>query len=81
MRGGPSHNPLHNILPAAAEDMNNNIGDESDDDVEIWSPNPWSFPRTKPGFQTIESKLESTIPKQQQWGEVILIHALGVFPD
>ena len=51
MRGGRSYLPLDDFLPAPAEDMLDNIGEESDDDGETRRPNPRSFRTTKTGFQ------------------------------
>jgi hypothetical protein len=51
MGGGCSHLPLDDILPLPAEDMIDNIGEESDDDSETRCPNSRSFPTTKTGFQ------------------------------
>ena len=58
MRGGRTYLPLDDILPAPAEDMVDDIGEESDDDCETRRPNPRSFPTTKTGFQKFERKLQ-----------------------
>jgi len=65
MRGGRSYLPLDDILPPPAEDMIDNIGEESDDDGEMRRPNPRSFPTTKTGFQKFERKLQKRIIRQQ----------------
>jgi len=54
MRGGRSYIPLDDILHAAAEDMIDNIGEQSDDDGETWRLKPRSFPTTKTGFKNFE---------------------------
>jgi len=66
MRGGRSYLPLDDILPPPAEDMIDDIGEESDDDGETWRPNARSFPTTKTGFEKFEWKLEKRIIRQQR---------------
>ena len=61
MHVGRSYLPLDAIITSPAEDMINDIWEESDDDCETQCPNPGSFPRTKTGFQTFERKLEKRI--------------------
>jgi len=81
MRGGRSYLPLNDILPPPAEDMIDDIGEESDDDGETRCPNPRSFLTTKTGFQKFEWKLQKRIIRQQRYLEVIRKHALGLFAD
>jgi len=81
MHGGRSYLPLDDILPPPAEDMIDDIGEESDDDGETWRPNPRSFPTTKTGFQKFERKMHKRIIRQQRYLEVIRNHALGLFTD
>jgi hypothetical protein len=81
MRGGRSYLPLDDILPPPAEDMIDDIGEESDDDGETRRPNPRSFPTTKTGFQKFERKLQKRIIRQQRYLEVIRNRALGLFAD
>ena len=65
MRGGRSYLPLEDILPPPAEDMINDIGEESDDDGETRHPNPRSFPTTKTGFQQFQRNLQKRIIRQE----------------
>jgi len=51
MRGGRSYFPLDDILQPPAEDMIDDIGEESDNDGVTRRPPPGSFVTTKPGFQ------------------------------
>jgi len=81
MRGGRSYLPLDDILPPPADDMINDIGEESDDDGEMRRPNPRSFPTMKTGFQKFELKLQKRIIRQQRYLEVIRNCALGLFAD
>jgi len=81
MCGGRSHLPLDDILPPPAEDMIDDIGEESDDVGETLHPNPRSFPTTKTGIQKFERKLQKRIIRQQRYLEVIQNHALGLFAD
>jgi len=81
MLGGRSYLPLDDILPPPAEDMIDNIGEESDDDGETQRPNPRSFPTTKTGFQKLERKLQMRIIRQQRYLEVIRNHALGLLAN
>jgi len=81
MRGGRSYHPLDNILPPPAEDMIDDIGEESDDDVETRRPNPRSFPTTKTGFEKLERKHQKRIIRQQRYLEVIRNCAVGLFAD
>jgi len=71
MRGGRSYLPLDDILPRPAEDMIDDIGEESDDDGETRRPNPRSFLTTKTGFQKLQRKLQKRIIRQQRYLEVI----------
>ena len=48
---GRSYHPLDHILPAPAEDMIDDIGEQLDDDAETWHQNRRSFQMTKPGLQ------------------------------
>ena len=81
MRGGRSYLPLDDILPPPAEDMINDIGEESDDEGETRRPNPRSFSTTKTGFQKFERKLQMRIIRKQRYLEVIRNRALGRFAD
>jgi len=81
MRGGHSYIPLDDILPPPAEDMIDDIGEQSADDGGTWRPNPRSFPTTKTGFQKFERKLQKRIIRQQRYLEVIRNRALGLFAD
>ena len=81
MGGGRSYLPLVDILPPPAEDMINEIGEETDDDGEMWCPNPRIFPTTKTGFQKIQRKLQKRIVIQPRYLEVIGDCALGLFAD
>jgi hypothetical protein len=71
MRGGHSYFPLNDILPAAAEDMIDNIGEESDDDGEIPRQYPRSFLITNTGIQHFEWRLSMSTIRQQRYREVI----------
>ena len=51
MCGGCSYLPLGDILPPPAEDMINDIGEESDDDGETQHPHPRNFPTKITGIQ------------------------------
>jgi hypothetical protein len=81
MRGGRSYVPLDKILPPPAEDMINDIGEESDDYGEMWRPKPRSFPMMKTDFQKFEWKLQQRIIRQQRYLEVIRNRALGLFAE
>ena len=81
MRGGHSYLPLDDILPPPAEDMIDDIGEESDDDGETCYQNPRSFPTTKTGFQMFEWKHQKVIIRQQQFLKAIRNCALGLFAD
>ena len=65
MCGGCSEFPWDDILPPPAEDMIDDIGEESDHDGEMRRPNAGSFPMTKIGFQKFERKLQKRIIGQQ----------------
>jgi hypothetical protein len=79
MRGGCSSLPLDDIHPPPAEDMIDNIWEESDDDGETGHPNPRSFPTRKTGFQKSQWKLQKRIFQQQRYLEVIGNGDLGLF--
>ena len=81
MRGGRSYLPLDDILSPPAEDIIDDIGEESDDDGEMRRPNPRSLPTTKTGCQKFEQKLQKRIIRQQRYLEVIRNCALGLFAD
>jgi len=81
LRGGRSYFPLDDILPPPAEDIIDDIGEESDDDGETQRPNPRSFPTTKTGFQKFERKLQKWIIRQQRYLEVFRNRALDLFAD
>jgi len=81
MRGYRSYLPLDDIPPPPAKDMIDDIGEELDDDAEMWCPNPRLFPTTKTGFQKLERKLQNVIVRQQRYFEVIRNHTLGYFAD
>jgi len=81
MRGCRSNHPLDDILPAPAEDMINDIGEESDYDGETCHPDPRSFLMTKTCFPKFEWKLQKWIIRQQRYLEVIRNRALGLFAD
>jgi len=81
LNGGCSYLPLDDILPPPAEDMIDNIGEESDDDGEMRRPNPRSFPTTKTGFQKLQWKLQKRILRQQRYLGAIQNYALGLFAD
>jgi hypothetical protein len=65
-RGRRSYLPLDEILPPPAEDMIDDIGEESDDDGETGCPNPRIFQTTKTGFQMFERKLQTRIIRQRR---------------
>jgi len=65
MGGCHSYLPLDDILPPPAEDMIDNIGEESDDGGETRCPNPTNFPTMKTGFQKFERNLQKRIMRQQ----------------
>ena len=81
MRVGCSNFRQDYILPPPADNMINDIREESDDDDETRHLNPRSFPRTKSGFQKFERKLQKMIIKEQQYLEVIRICALGLLAE
>ena len=56
-RGGENNVPLESIPPPAAENMIDNIREESDNDSETRHPNPSTVQLTKTGFQKFEMKL------------------------
>jgi len=51
MRGNCSYLPLDEILPLPGEDTINHIGEESNDDGEMWHLHPRSILMSKTGFQ------------------------------
>jgi hypothetical protein len=61
MPGGSSYLPLDNILTSPAEDMIDNMKEESDEDGETQHANPRSFPKTNTCFQNCELKLRKRI--------------------
>jgi hypothetical protein len=63
-RCGHCYLPLDDILSPRAEDMIDNIGEESHADGEMQGPNPRSFPTMKTGFQKFELKLQKSIIRQ-----------------
>jgi hypothetical protein len=71
MRGGHSNLPLDCILPPPAQDMIDDIGEESDEDVDTWLPNYTSFLTTKTGLQQFEQKRRKSIISQHRHLEVI----------
>jgi hypothetical protein len=71
MCGGRTYVPLDDILPPPAEDMIDDVGEESDDDGKTRGPNPRNFPTMKSGFLKFEQKLQKRIIRQQQYVEVI----------
>ena len=81
IHGGRSYLPLDYIHPPPADDMIDDIGQESDDDAEMWPTNQTSFPTTKRGFQKFKCKLQKRITRQQRYHEVIRNHAHGLFAD
>ena len=83
---GP-HTPTHgfcsylhvdDMLPPPAEDMLDNIWEESDDDSETWRPYPRSVPMMNRDFQKFEPKLQKRILRQQPDFEVMRNRALGL---
>jgi len=81
MRGGRSNFPLDDILTPLAEDMIDNIGEESEGDGETRRPNPRGVPTTKTGFQKFEQKLRKRIIRQQ-WNLAFIRNcALGLFAN
>jgi hypothetical protein len=81
MHGGRSYVPLDDILQPLAEDMIDNIGEESDDDGPMRRPYPRGLPMTTTGFQKFERKLQKRIIRQQRYLQVIRNRALGLFAD
>jgi len=81
MHGGHSYLPLDHIVPPPAEEMINDIGEESDGDTEMRRPNPRCFPTTKTGFHKFKQKPHRKIIRQQRYLEVIRNCALGLFAD
>jgi len=81
MRGGRSYLPQDDILPSPAENINDDIVEESEDDGETRRPNPRSFLTMKRGFHKFEWKLQMRIIRQQRYLEVIRNHALGLFAN
>jgi len=80
-RGGPSYLPLNDILPPPAEDIIDDIEEESDDDGETRCPYSRHFPMTKTGFQMFEWTLQNKIIRPQRYPEVIWNCALGIFAN
>jgi hypothetical protein len=78
MRGGHSYLPLNNILPPPAEDVIDDIQEESDDDGETQYPNPRSFLTTKSCFENFELNLQKTIIREQRYIQVIRNSALSL---
>jgi len=78
MCGGHSYNPLDDILPPLAEDLIDNIGEESNDDSKMGHRNPRRFPTKKTDFQKFERKHQNRIIWQQRYLEVIRNCAIGL---
>ena len=70
MRDGHSYLPLDDILQSAAEDMIDDIREESDDDGQTWRPYPRSFPTTNTGILRFERRLQKMTIRQQRYLEV-----------
>jgi len=81
MHGGRSNLPLDDILPPPAEDMIDDIEEESDHDGETWYPNPRSFRKSKTGFQNFDRKLQQTITRKLRYLEVIQTRAYGLLAN
>ena len=58
IRGGCSCLPVDDILPLPAEDMIDNIGEESDVDGETRHRNPSSFVMTKKASKSLNGLLD-----------------------
>jgi len=78
-RGGPSYSSLDDINWPPADDIFDDIGEESDDAGETRCPNPKCLLTTKTGFQMFKWKLHKKIIRQQQYLEVIRTCAPGLF--
>jgi len=76
--GGHSYLPLDHSLPPPAENMMDDTREESNDDGETWYINPGSFPMTKTGLQKFNRNPQKSIPRQQQYLEVIRNHTLSI---
>jgi len=78
MHGGCSNVSPDDIVPHPAKDLIHDIGQESEENGEMWRPYPRSFWKTKPYFQQLKWKLQKMIVRQQQYHQVIrnsyLIH-------
>jgi len=59
--GGCSYFALYDILPPPAEDMIEDMGEEVDDDDEMWRLNARSFTMTKTRYQKFQRKLQNRI--------------------
>ena len=79
--GGRSYLRQDNILLPPAEDMIDDIGEQSNFNGEMRRPNPGKFPPTKTGFQKFAQKLQKRIIRHQRYLEVIRNHALGLSED
>jgi hypothetical protein len=81
LRGGCSFLSQDDILPPPAEDMIEDIREESDHDGDRWRPNRRSFPMTNTAFEKFEPMLPNRIIRQQRYLEVIRNCALGPIAD
>jgi len=81
MCGGRCYLPLDDILLPQAENMIEEIREDTDDDPKTWRPNQRSFPTMKIGFQMFERKLQRGIIREQQYLKVIRNRALDLFAD
>jgi len=79
--GGRSYHVVDDILPTSAEDMIDDMGDQSDHIAEIRCPNLWSFRKMKTGFEKSKSNLQRSIIGPQQYLEVIRNRDLGLFAN
>jgi hypothetical protein len=64
MYGGWCYCPCDVILQPPAKDMIDSIGEEPDDNGEMQSTNPRSFPMTKTDFQKFEWNIPIRIIRQ-----------------
>jgi len=81
MHSGRSYRCLDDIVPPPADDMINDIGEESDDDGETRHTHPRGFPTTKTVLQEFQWNLQIRFIRQQRQLQFIRKCALGLFAD
>jgi len=72
---------MDHMLPSQAEDLIDNIGDESFNNTETPRTNRRSIQNTKRVFQQVKPDLQKSTIRQQQFHEVIPNHTHGLIAN